>query len=197
VIGENDRLVGGEEQVEIRVAQAVGVLARRLELHEVDHVDDPDLQVGHMLAQQGDGGQGFERRHVTGAGHHDLRLAALVVAGPGPNADAGGAVLDGGVHIEPLGRGLFSGHDDIDVVAAAQAVIGHREQGVGIRRQIDPDDLCLFIDDVVDETRILMAEAVVILTPDMRRQQIIERGNRPPPGDVVAHLEPLGVLVEH
>ena len=29
------------------------------------------------------------------------------------------------------------------------------------------------------------------------RQQVVERGDRPPPGDVVAHLQPLGVLVEH
>ena len=42
-----------------------------------------------------------------------------------------------------------------------------------------------------------MAEAVVILPPDVRGQQIVERGDRPAPRDVVAHLEPLGVLVEH
>ena len=50
---------------------------------------------------------------------------------------------------------------------------------------------------MVDEARILVAEAVVVLAPDMARQQIVQRPDRPPPGDVVAHLQPLGVLVEH
>ena len=31
----------------------------------------------------------------------------------------------------------------------------------------------------------------------MRRQQIIERGDRTPPGQMPRHLQPFGVLVEH
>ena len=42
-----------------------------------------------------------------------------------------------------------------------------------------------------------MAEAVVVLPPDERGQQVVQRGDRPPPGDVPRHLQPLGVLVEH
>ena len=41
--------------------------------------------------------------------------------------------------------------DDVHVVAAAQAVVGHRKQAVGIRRQVDPDGLRLLVDDVIDE----------------------------------------------
>ena len=51
--------------------------------------------------------------------------------------------------------------------------------------------------DVVDEPGVLVGEAVVILPPDVRGQQDVQRGDRPPPGDVPGHLEPLGVLVEH
>ena len=72
------------------------------------------------------------------------------------------------IHIQPLRRGLFAGDDDIDVVAAAQAVIRHGEQTVGIRRKIDADDLGLLVHDVIDEAGILVAEAVVILPPDVR-----------------------------
>ena len=108
-----------------------------------------------------------------------------------------GAVLDGLVHGQPLRRRLLARDDDVDVVAAAQAVIGHRQQRVGVRRQVDADDLGLLVDDVVDEAGILVAEAVVVLPPDVRAEEVVERGDRPPPGDVVAHLEPLGVLVEH
>ena len=42
-----------------------------------------------------------------------------------------------------------------------------------------------------------MREAVVILPPDVRAEQVVERGDRPPPRDLGAHLQPLRVLVEH
>ena len=79
------------------------------------------------------------------------------------------------VHRQPLQRRLLAGDDDVDVVAAAQAVIGDREQAVGVGRQIDADDLGLLVDDVIDEAGILMAEAVVILPPDVAGQQIVQR----------------------
>ena len=95
-------------------------------------------------------------------------------------------MLDGGVHRQPLGRGVFAGDDDVDVVAAAQAVIHHREQAVGVWREIDAHDLGFLVDDVVDEARILVREAVVILPPDVRGQQVVERGDRPPPRQMFA-----------
>ena len=71
------------------------------------------------------------------------------------------------VHVQPLGCRLFAGNDHIDIVAAAQAVIGHRQQCIGIGRQVDADDRGLLVRHQVKETRVLMAEAVVVLTPDM------------------------------
>ena len=106
-----------------------------------------------------------------------------VVAGPIPDAETGGAVLDGRVHIEPLRRGLFAGDDHIHIIAAAQAMVGDREQAVGIRRQIDANDVGFLVHDMIDEAGILMGEAIVILPPDMRGEQIVERGDRPPPGN--------------
>ena len=64
-----------------------------------------------------------------------------------------GAVLDGLVHRQPLRRGLLAGDDDVDVVAAAEAVVGDREQAVRVGRQVDADHLGLLVDDVVDEAR--------------------------------------------
>ena len=86
---------------------------------------------------------------------------------------------------------------DVDVVAAAQAVIGHREQAVGVRRQVDADDLGLLVHDVIDEPRILVREPVVVLAPHVRGEQVVQRRDRPPPGDVASDLQPFGVLVEH
>src|SRR5581483_3541291 len=60
VVGEDDRPVGGQEGVELGVAQAVGMFAPGLEGHEVDHVDDPDAQLRAVAPQQVDGGQRLE-----------------------------------------------------------------------------------------------------------------------------------------
>ena len=146
----------GEERVEVAVAKAVRMLARRLQRHQIDDVDHADLQFGRMLAQEVDRGQRLERRHVAAAGHDDVRLAAAVVARPFPDAEARGAVLDRLVHRQPLRRRLLAGDDDVHVVAAAQAVVGDREQAVGVRRQIDAHDLGLLVDDMVDEAGVLV-----------------------------------------
>ena len=67
----------GEEAVEVAVGQAVRVLGGRRELEEIHDVDEADLQVREVLAQQHDGGQRFLGRDVAGAGHHDVGLARL------------------------------------------------------------------------------------------------------------------------
>ena len=88
VIGEHHRLVGREERVELRIGETVRVLARGLKAHQVDDVHDAYLQLGQLLAQDRDGGQRLERRHVARARHHDVRLAALVVRRPLPDRRA-------------------------------------------------------------------------------------------------------------
>ena len=40
-------------------------------------------------------------------------------------------------------------------------------------------------------------EAVVVLAPDVRGEQVVERRDRPPPRDLARDLQPLRVLVEH
>src|SRR5688572_2790167 len=50
---------------------------------------------------------------------------------------------------------------------------------------------------MIDEAGILMAETIMVLSPHMRGQQVIERCDGPAPRDVVAYLQPFSVLVEH
>ena len=99
--------------------------------------------------------------------------------------------------VSHCGARMLARDHDIDIMAAAQTMIHHRQQTVGIGRQIDADDLGFFVHDVINETGILMREAVVILPPDMRGQQVIQRGDFPPPRQMRRDLQPLGVLVEH
>ena len=100
--------------------------------------------------------QRFERGHIAATGHHDIGLAAFIIAGPFPNAHAGGAMLDRLVHGEPHGRGLFAGHNDVDIISAAQAMIGHGEQAISVWRQIYAHHFGLLVHDVIEETGVLM-----------------------------------------
>src|SRR5271165_6285448 len=50
---------------------------------------------------------------------------------------------------------------------------------------------------MIDEARILVGKTIVILAPDMRTQQVVERCNLAPPGESRGDLQPLGVLIEH
>ena len=47
-------------------------------------------------------------------------------------------------------------------------MVGNPEQGVCVGWKIDSDDIGLLVGDQIDEAGVLMAEAVVILAPDMR-----------------------------
>jgi len=67
--GEDNRFVPGKELVEIRVTQPVRVFGLRLQLHEVDDVNNANFQVGQLLADDGDGSERFQRRHIAAAGH--------------------------------------------------------------------------------------------------------------------------------
>jgi hypothetical protein len=71
------------------------------------------------------------------------------------------------IHGQPLRLRLLAGHDHVHVVVGAQAVVERAQQGVGVRRQVDADHLRLLVDHVVDEARVLMREAVVVLAPDV------------------------------
>ena len=196
VVGEHDRPVGREERVELLIGEPVRMLAVGLQPHQVDDVDDPHLQFGQLAPDHVDRGERLQRGDVAAAGHDDVRIA-VVVRCPIPDPEPARAVQDRIVDRQVVERGLLAGDDHVHVVAGAQAVVGHREQAVRVGRQVDADDLRLLVDDVVDESGILVREAVVVLAPDVRAEQVVERRDRPPPGDLARHLQPLRVLVEH
>ncbi|MGY3465331.1 hypothetical protein ACVW0I_002202 [Bradyrhizobium sp. LM6.11] len=140
------------------------MLLPRLQGHQVDDIDDAHLQVGQCLAQEVDRGERFQRRHVTGAGHHHVGLLSHVFrAGPAPDADAGIAMRGRFLHRQPLRRRLLAGDDHVDAIIGAQAMVRDPQQRVGIRREVDADDVGLLVGDEIDEAGILMAEAVVVL----------------------------------
>ena len=157
--GKDHRPVDGEQGVEIPVFQAMRMFGLRLQGHQVNHVDDTNANVGHVFAQQHHRRQRLQRGHVASASHHNVGLLVagrIFVAGPGPHTGAGRAVAHGSVHVQPLPRRLLAGHDDVDIVAAAQAMVGHRQQAVGIGRQIDTHHIRRLVSHMVYETWVLM-----------------------------------------
>src|SRR5438132_13669823 len=101
------------------------MLFHRLKLHQIDDVNDSNLEVRNVLPKQMHGRQRLQGRAIAAAYHHDLRLRSLIIARPFPDSDPYGAVLDRSVPIEVLKRRLLPGHDDIDVVPAAQTMVGY------------------------------------------------------------------------
>src|ERR1017187_8522700 len=102
----------------------MGMFGGRLEGHQVHNIDHANAEVGLLGAQDAYGGQGFERGYVAAAGHDDVGVS-IIVRGPFPDAEAGGAVGYGFVDGEPLGSWLLPCDDEIDVVLAAQAMVGN------------------------------------------------------------------------
>ena len=52
-------------------------------------------------------------------------------------------------------------------MTAAQAVVGDRKQRIGVGRQINSHDVGFLVGHVIDESRVLVREAVVVLPPHM------------------------------
>src|SRR5262245_28800766 len=84
---EDDRLINGEQTVEVPVREAVRVLAGGQELVQVHHVDEAYLQRREVLPQQCHRRQRLFGGNIPGAGQHHVRLRPLVVADRGPDAN--------------------------------------------------------------------------------------------------------------
>lgn len=69
------------------------------------------------------------------------------------------------LHVEKLEMILLIGHNNVDVALTCQAVVHCTEQTVSIWWEVNPDNLGRLVGDNVEETRVLVSEAVVVLTP--------------------------------
>src|SRR5215211_1771594 len=198
VEGEDYRLVGGEELDEARLVHAVRVELAREERHEVNHVDDAHLEPGRVPAQPLGRRHGLQGGDVAGAAENDVGLFPFGYVGcPLPDGGARGSVRYRCLHVQPLQLELLVDHDQVDVVAAPETVVGHREEAVGVGRQVDARDGASFREHDVDQARPLVREAVVVVTPGGRGQKNVQGCHGLAPREVDRLLEPLGVLDRH
>src|SRR5215472_15196968 len=96
-----------------------------LQFEKIDDVDEANLYIWELLAQERRRGQRFQGRNVSGGGDDHVGFNALVAASPVPNPYALGTVLNRCVHVEVLKVKLLVGDDDIDIVLASEAVVRH------------------------------------------------------------------------
>ncbi len=85
----------------------------------------------------------------------------------------------------------------VDIIATTEAVVGDREQAIGIRWQVDTSDCTFLREHGIDQSRSLVTEAIMVIAPAGRGQQNVERGDRFTPGQFDAFLKPLGMLDRH
>ena len=104
---------------------------------------------------------------------------------------------DGLLHGQPLRQRVLARDDHVDVVPAAQAVVEHRQEAVGVRRKINSYDVRLLVDHMIEEAGVLMGEAIMVLLPDMRRQEVVQGRDLAPPRQFERDLQPFRVLAEH
>ena len=135
--------------------------------------------------------------NVATAGHHHIWLLALIVTGPVPDPQAFRAMDDSFFHVEELEMILLVGHDNVDIVDAMQTVIHHREQRVSVRWQVNSNNLWTLVCDDIKESRVLMGEAIMVLTPHGGSKQDIQRRHFGSPFDFETLLNSFAVLVNH
>ena len=189
----------GEQAVEVAVGQAVRVLGVRRELEQVDDVDEADLQVRELLAEQ-------RRRRPAppSSGCRRRRPSPRPARRPGrcspcaqmPMPLVQWAIASSMRHV--LQVLLLVGDDDVDVVRAPQAVVrdataassrpaagrcGRRPGSCSPRRRGSPGSWCV---NPLWSCR---------QTVEVMSRFSDETGARH--GSCVADGQPLGVLVEH
>src|ERR1700690_1056511 len=97
-----------------------------LEREKIDDIDKAKLKVRKMLIQNGGRCQGLRCRDITSTGKHHIRFAFHICACPVPDPNALGTMQNGLFHGQVLEVRLFIRDDDVDVVSAAQTMVGYR-----------------------------------------------------------------------
>ena len=75
----NKAMIGNDISRKRGERKTMWMLVLWLELEQIDYVDEADLQLWNLLAENGNCSKGFECRSLTCAGEYDVRLLSLVV----------------------------------------------------------------------------------------------------------------------
>jgi hypothetical protein len=156
-----------------------------------------DLEAWATLLEKGSGCEGLVGRYVAAGCHHCVEIAALVVGGPILYSHPLGAVRDGVIYVEELQVILLIRHDDINVVGRLEAVVHDREKTVSVRRQVHTNHIETLVGNDVEEVRVLVRKAIVILSPDSGSREDVKRGYLLTSFHLKTIFKPLVMLIDY
>ena len=194
---KDDGLILGKQCVIIHIGQTVRMLIMRLQLHQVDYIDETDLDLRHIVTKDGNCCQRFLGRSITAASQYNIRLLTLIVACPIPDTDTLGTMLNSLLHGQPLMAGMLGCNDNVYIVLASDTVIEAGKQTVCIGGKIHTDNICLLVGNMIQETGILMGKSVVVLLPYIGGKDQVQGSDFLSPGKLVTNLQPLCMLSTH
>src|ERR1700691_1463969 len=90
---------------------------------QIHYIDNPYLDAGDILLQKPRGRARLDGGNISRAGQYNVRFSTSVVGGKFPSRCPSRAMFESFVHVQPLKLRLFSARNDVDVVAAPQAVV--------------------------------------------------------------------------
>ena len=94
-----------------------------LQPHHVHDIDEADPQVREAFLQNLGRCERFHSGYITRGCHDQVGSAVLIAAGPVPDADALGAMLDRFIHGQVLRSWLLPGDHHVHILAGPQAMI--------------------------------------------------------------------------
>ena len=136
------------------------MIVRHHQNAQIHHIDNPHLDAGNILLQKPRCGTGLNGRNVACASEYDIWFFAPVVGRKLPDRCASRAMFEGLVHVQPLKLRLLAAGNDVDVVAAPQAVVENAQQAIAVRRVIDADGFTPARQSIVYKSGCLMAETL-------------------------------------
>src|SRR5579864_1807019 len=101
------------------------MLGARLQFEKVNYIDETDLEIGEFPMQKYGRGQCFLSRDIPCRSEYQIRFAVLIIACPIPDSKPFGAMFDCRLHVHILQVELLVADDDIDIVFAAQTMVGY------------------------------------------------------------------------
>ena len=75
---EDDRLILCEDSIILNIGKSVRMSVLRLELHEVNYVNETNLNVRHLAVHDVNSCKSLERRCVTAASEYNIRLITCI-----------------------------------------------------------------------------------------------------------------------
>ena len=170
------RLICREELGELLIGKRLVVLLRILDLEKLKHIDKASLNA--QLAQHIKSCKELHGGHVTAGCKDDIVVFTFrYIGSPFPLNGSALEFFSRLIKGNPCWRGLLACENSVDAVSGRVSLLAHGQQKIGIGRVIDVYHVVIvvaLVEQNIDKARILVREAVVILSPHVAGKQYVD-----------------------